>query len=562
MTPLKTSLDVAYLPPEKRARSDGAEPFRIVDKRSSYGFNNTLIEAAIQTPDRETQTLVDYDFHRTISVIGRRTLLSLGRTMYWRMPQLAAAINEQAFIAAVPFNPIFQGKNSKWGEQAREWLDNWHQVMDMAGWQYDYECYCQNLLRMGTIDGDIGTVLTQDESGNPKILVIPSHRIGSRYQTGGVCKVAIKDGKLLIDDVQVDEYADVPGAPAAEWEAPIIDGVVLDFHSRPIAYRVYYDPIVSAGHVDISARNMFLTFDPLIPGQVRGISLLASSVFDWQDVREFRRFEMLAQKTFASKTIVEENETGDTDSARAIVANPAQFDVNGNETAPNMLKLDKGAYTYFKSQTGSKLTAFNYGERPGRSTQEFLDGTVRDGMRGLGWDMFFSTDPKSVGGAPMRVIVDRVNRTVKQRRKLIGKTILRVDVYALAKAIQSGQLPMDDEWFKWNYRGQADLTADRRYETQTDKEEHEQGFINMEDVEARREGDWKARRDQREKEVMDLYDRAKRVADKYKISIQEAANRMSLIGNNNFTMARRDTGTDALETDTSQDPLDQTPNQK
>ncbi len=261
---------------------------------------------------------------------------------------------------------------------------------------------------------------------------------------------------------------------------------------------------------------------------------------------------MIAQKAFASKTIVEENESGDIDSSRAIVATPASFDASGNKTSLDMMKLDKGAYTYFKSQTGSKLSAFNWGDRPGRGTQDFLDSTVRDAMRGTEWDAFFSVDPQHVGGAPMRVVVDRVNRTIKKRRRLIGKTVLRADVYALARAIASGQLPADPDWFRWTYRGQADVTADRRYETQTDKEEYEAGWTNLEDIEARRQGDWKQKRQQREDETMDLYERATRIADKFGVSVQEAANRLSLVGNNNFTMARRDTGTDALETDTTE----------
>ena len=89
----------------------------------------------------------------------------------------------------------------------------------------------------------------------------------------------------------------------------MIDGVILDDYSRAIAYRV--DGEGNGESQDIAARNLFPAFCPLVTGQVRGFSLLASSVFDWQDMAEWRRFEMLAQKVFSTRTLIETNETGD-----------------------------------------------------------------------------------------------------------------------------------------------------------------------------------------------------------------------------------------------------------
>ena len=101
-----------------RSLSAGQLPFRQVDTGNTYGFNNTLIQAAVQTDERKTVTLVDYDIHRTVSVIGRRTLLSLARTMFWRIPALQASILEQANLAANPFTPRYAGKDKAWGERS------------------------------------------------------------------------------------------------------------------------------------------------------------------------------------------------------------------------------------------------------------------------------------------------------------------------------------------------------------------------------------------------------------------------------------------------------------
>jgi len=536
MARLKTSLDAA------KSRFNGkingaAAPVTTYTRPYSYGYNNTLIEAASPTTDRGDVNLVDYDFHRVVSTVGRRVLLSLARAMYWRIPALQSAIKEQANLAVTPFNPIYLGANEKWGEMASDWLEQFHAVMDIQSWPYNYESYCESLIIMGTVDGDIFTLLTEDNSGNPRVQTILSHKVGSRYQTGGTAKVRLEGNTLLVDDKLVDPSLPYTLSQPIEWQAVMIEGAILDGFGRPLAYRVYDDPIVSSTYIDVSARNMFPAFLPEFPGQVRGYSSLSSSVFDWQDVREWKRFEMLAQKVFSSRTLIEENESGNLDESKAIVQSAATFDSSGNKTAPDMVKLDGGGMTVFKAGTNSKLTAFNAGDRPGANSQDFLETTIRDAMSGTEWSKFFSLDPAHVGGAPMRVIVDRINRTIKKRRRLAAMNVKRVDTYALAKAIKNGELPMDPDWYKWSYRGQPDVTADRRYESQTDEMEYQMGWKNQEDIQASRNGDWRQKRNQRQVEVTDLYKRASEISKAFPdISIQEAADRLELMGSANFAM--------------------------
>lgn len=538
----------------------GQAPVDMVQRPNSYGWNNTLIQAATPDDTRQAQPLVDYDFHRTLTSIGRRTLFSLARVMFWRIPPLQSAILEQASIASNPFIPRHIGGNTAWGEQAADWLEDWGMNMCVEGWQYDYDSFCEIIIGEGIIDGEMGILLTEDGGGNARTQLIPTHRIGSRYQTGGMAEVSYVGNQLFIDGILIDPSLPYSFAEPVEWEAPIVDGVIVDGQGRPIAYRVYDDPASSASWRDISARSMFLSFFPVIAGQLHGISLLASSILDWQDWREFKSFEQLAQKAFAAQTIVETNEMGEADTTKAIVSATASQDSNGNKTGLDVQSLQGGMYRYIKAKSGGALQAFDWKDRPGRNAQDFQEMTLRDAMKGSGeWDAFFSLDPKSVGGAPMRVIVDRINRVIKKRRKVLKKSIYRVHVYALAKAIKNGDLPFDSEWFKWTYQGAPDVTADRRYDSQVDEMEFERGWQTLDDIETRRSGDWLRKREQREKEVDDLYSRAKKIADKYSISIQEAADRLALMGATSFTLARRDTGDNALETDSSGNPLDQAP---
>ncbi len=530
-----------------------AEPFEMAKRWSANNFSNNLIASTTQSDANGPQNPVDYDFHRTITSNGRRVMYSLARTMFWKIPVLQAAILEQASITANPFVPRYSGSNVKWGDAAYEWLTGtFHPTMCEEGWPNDYDSYTETLVSQTLVDGELHTLLTEDTSGNARTQFIPTHRIGARNMTGGTAKVTYDGNRLFIDDVLIDDSLPYTFANKVEWTAPIVDGCIIDAQCRTIAFRTYDDPQTGSAWRDLSARSCFPSFFPFVTGQLRGISAVASSAGDWQNWREWRDLEQLAQKVFSTQTIVETNETGDGDAAKALITQAATFNDDGSKAGLDVQKLQGGLIRYIKAKSGGDLKAFTGGDRPGRNPQDFQEMTLRDAMKGTEWDVFFSLDPKSVGGAPMRVIIDRINRVIKKRRRLLKKSVYRTHVYAIAKAIKRGDLPFDPEWFSWTYTGSPDLTADRRYDSQTDEMEYDRGWITEDDVASRRAADWLKNRKQKEIEVRDLFTRAKALADEFKISIQEAANRLSLQGAQSFSMARRDQGDNALIEDSSQ----------
>lgn len=498
-------------------------PYRIVDRRSSSGFNsaNTLIEAATQTADRQAAPQLDYDFHRTVTNLGRRTLMSLGRYIFWRFPALQGAILEQANVAVSTYIPQFAGADKEWGKLAEQALQDWHGIMDVAGWPYDYDSYLQQLIIAPIVEGENFTLLCETTEGYPMIQVIPAHRVGARTSAATIAKVRYFQEKMWIDDKLVDSNRPYLAETRIEIEAKVIDGVIVDDFARPIAYRVYSDNFTSGEYQDIPARNMFPAFCPMATGQVRGFSLLASSVFDWQDMHEWRRFEMLAQKIFSTQTIIEQNETGDTDTAKALISQAATFDDAGAKTALDVQKLDGGTIRYLRANTGSKLEQFEY-DRPGGNSQNFMGETLRNAFKGTEWDVFFSLDPQKVGGAPMRVIVEKINMVAAKRRKLVRKCCLRIDGYAIAKFMKLGILPWNDEWYKWNYQGPGDITADKKYDSDVDLAEIGANIGTRRDAIARRGGDPEDVRTQVKREAEEFLTDAGELAKTHGITIQEA----------------------------------------
>lgn len=527
-----------------------SEPYRIIDRRSSSGWvsgGNTLIEAARQTPDRAYTRPVDDDVHRTVSSFGRRTLMSLGRSIFWKFPALQGMVLEQANLAVSSFIPQFTGRDLEWGAQAEQMLGDWHKIMDVAGWPYDYDSFLQGLVISPLIEGETWLLLAQNADGYPLIQTIPAHRIGKFPSEKATVTVRFEGMNLWIDGVLVDDSrpystsaggapTEAPGAgavPVIEFEARIVDGVIMDDYGRAIAYRV--DGAEAGQYQDIPARNLFPAFCPIATGQVRGFSLLASSVFDWQDMAEWKRFEMLAQKVFSTRTIIETNETGDEDTAKSVIRSAATFDGEGRKTDLDVQRLFGGTIQYMKAGTGSKVEAFGY-DRPGTGSREFLKTTLRDAFRGTEWDMFFSLDPQSVGGAPMRVIVEKINSVLGKRRKLVKKCCMRVDGYALAKFMKLGLLPWNDEWYKWDYQGPGEVTADKKYDSDVDIQEIGQGIgtrkracavrgLYLEDVDRQREAEADA----------DLA-AAGRLAKKHGITVQEALAVLRPVRNSSSTL--------------------------
>ena len=476
--------------------------YKFIDRRSSSGYvaqSNALVRAATQNTDRKTIPMLDRDFHRNVSNLGRRTLMSISRYLFWNFPALQGAVLEEANLAVSSFIPQYYGSDKKgggFGDKAENWLFEWHKIMDIEGPPYDYDILVQHLIIADLVDGDMGVILTENADGYPLIQVIPSHLIGSR----------------TIDRVAVGGQYD---------GAPIIDGIIVDDYTRPLAARIYRDDnFYSSSFTDVSFRNLILSFWPIVRGQKRGIPSLVSAMFDWQDVAERRQFEQTAQKIASAIYLIEQTEEGDVDEAKRVLKSPPVFDATGAKTANAVEKIGGEIWRY-RAQSGSKAEAFR-SDRPTSGQQAFEDSIVRSAFAGMEWSFDFCLDPSRVGGAPMRVIVEKINRVIEKRQKMVAKVCRRIDGYGLSKAIKRDELPSDPEWWKWEYQPPARMTADAKYESDIDIQEVRFGIKTRKEACGRRGQYWEDVDAQRLAEVRADLTRARALATEFDISIQEA----------------------------------------
>src|SRR5678816_633234 len=394
-------------------------PYKFIEKRSSRGYsNNKLIRSATQTTDREQIAALDTDVHKNVSHFGRRTLMTLGRWVYANIPIVKGALHEKAEYASSHYLAQYTGATKAWGDLAEEFLYEHGKSCDIAGAPYNFRTYRRNLIIAVHRDGDCGTLLTRREDGYPQLQSIPAHRIASRpYEltvTGGVY-----DG------------------------AAIIDGVIVNDHGAPLAYRIITgDPFDFDTYTDISARDMFLTFVPTFAGQLRGFSTLGAGMNRWQDAFAWQEAELISQVANAGIILSEDNEEGEPApgsdylvDASGGVAQP------GTPTGLQYEKFDKGMIRYFKSKSGSGLKA-HVADRPTANQASFVADVIRGNFAGLDWSVDFSVDPTKIGGASRRVCGDKINRSIGSDQDLIlDPASLRYNSYALSCVMQ---LPIAD----------------------------------------------------------------------------------------------------------------------
>ena len=501
-------------------------PLTFLEKKWALGSgaNDTLVRGAVQTSDRRNVDRLDKDTHRTISPTGRRTLLSLGRWLYWNVSTVRGTINEMVDLAVQSYIPQFEGADQAWGGVVENWLYEHDKICDVRGWPFSMSTYRKNLVRGVLIDGDVATALVKNEEGYPMIQVFPSHRIGSGF------------GESL-----------VKGGP---WDgARIIDGCILNDQGRVMAYRVLSDGDWSQTFQDVDARDIFLSYFVETPDQVRGVSTLGASVFDWQDVSDARRFHLISQKLGASIGLIETNEAGEADQSKKLLTRtstnfgPTSTSSTTPATAVSTTaseNIDGVSIRYHRAGSGSKLEAFR-NDNPSANQAQFHDDVIREALHGIGWSFDYGFNPTKIGGAPMRVVVDRLNRKLDcLREEIVKPAQSRIDGYRIASVMDNPArtdkktvyFPFNADWFKWSYQGPAKLTADAKYNSDVDLQERRAGQKTLSQSTAERGNYWRDTRAQNELEADDLMQRATRISKKHGISIELAISLLEKTDNN------------------------------
>jgi len=158
--------------------------------------------------------------------------------------------------------------------------------------------------------------------------------------------------------------------------------------------------------------------------------------------------------------------------------------------------MQGGTIRYFRSGTGGKIEALK-ADRPTPAQQQFADSIIRQAFAGMGWSIDFFLDPRSVNGGAMRVLVERINRSVgAYRKQCLFPMVKAIDAWRIAKAMKGGLLRYSEDWFRWRYNGAADLTADAKYLAQVHEMQMARGLLSPQMATASTGRDWQVVQDE------------------------------------------------------------------
>jgi capsid protein len=393
------------------------------------------------------------------------------------------AINDMVKLSASNYQIHFHTSDNDWNNQADALLRMHDLVCDSRGVGYGMRTITEFIVKGPLVDGDVGLIKyfggsSRNGVGYPMFQVVPSHRIAS---TSGVGSGVIYGGKYN--------------------GLTYIDGVIVNDWLRPVAYLVATtDRSAGADVVAIPANDMMLAYVPEYPDQVRGYSQLGASIFDWQDIQDTRRFDLIGRKARASRAMIVHNESGEADETQRVLSSDRSIE-DDKLVAITKETLEGGTIEYFKASTGAKIESIP-DDRPSTNGMEFDRTVARDALAGIGWSYDYAIDPTKAGGAQMRVVVEKVNRTILHlQRSLIDTYRRQLDNWRLAVFMARGDLPVSGEWMKYRYQVPAKLTADAKYQSQVDLTEYAAGFTTHERIAANRSSNWEDDQDQKAKEI-------------------------------------------------------------
>jgi hypothetical protein len=427
------------------------------------------------------------DTKKAITPSDRSDYLSRGRELFATLPDLGGALLSKAAWSVGPssFTAIHTGTNTEWGNLAEKWLEErFYPMCNVQGNNFDFRTTLNLSSLALDVDGDTLMILTKSRSGFPQVQIVPSHRIATRGNT---------------NVVETGKYAGLS----------IIDGVIVNVDGRPIAYNILGE--TPEDDYQVTIRDAQLLYEPEWCDQYRGVSRVARPLLDFTDTQDIDEFLKRGVKLGSSIGIIHTTEGGSPDSSAMVMAIDEDAVTEGVPPAPPLQMVNGGEIMYLKANAGESITSLK-DERPSQDVASFLERIQRRALFACGWPIEL-LDPSKVGGASVRLIQDLARRSIAQRQVTLEKRAKLMVNYAVAVAMQTGQLPQNnDDWYNWSFTKGAAITVDQGNESNSDRAGYVMGLNTMSEISSKRGLDWQEVRQQNQKEVEDLLDRANNIA--------------------------------------------------
>jgi capsid protein len=332
-----------------------------------------------------------------------------------------------------------QSPDPAWNRSAEAYFALWSARCEVTR-RFSFE-ECQALVCRGMdIDGEYFVHKTRDATGEPRIQLIESHRIGDRF-----------------------------GSKES------VDGVGLDPWGAPIFYRTLED---DSTHRDLPAAAMLHIHEPEWAGGVRSHPTIQHSINHVLDEMELLALEKHAVKDNADVSRILKTARGEIDDNGDFVVGPASSGITDASDPVTLQRIVGGKLVALKPD--ESLESFE-SKRPSPTFTGFLEHLRRDSALGV-IPFEFAADSSKIGGAGVRLIVAKADRRFSFRQMILESRLIKpVWAYVVGDAIARGLLPPVEGWWKICTVPPKRVTVDAGREAQQNRADVEMGLKTLSD---------------------------------------------------------------------------------
>jgi len=462
-----------------------ADRFKLISKALSLPKAQSYDAARPSIQRRYPYNAVAVDSHVDVSGADRERLMKLSRWLYNNAPFLRGLVNEKArYVTGAGIRPQARSGDEAWDTAAEAYFEQWSRVADIQG-RYTW----REMQRIASIaidrDGEVFFRTVTQSTGYPALQLILAHRIG---------------------DARSSIYE--PSNPTAREGAPnVIDGVVVNGQMRPIFYRHLVGDGMDAGarFEDIPAQQIVHVGEAAQGDELRYVTPLAPSINHLRDIGDAVSFEKMALKISSYIALAIKS------------TNPQAADFFGESTASVNTTDNTELTVESLGNAGGAIPRLGVGEdliswtsnRPSQNFREFCDILLREvcGNVGVPWE--FYARPSDAGGAALRAVLVRAQRTFEQRQALlIDRLCSRVWAHVVTVGMAKGYIPQNENWWRVEWQRPAAASVDYGREAQANLNDVRAGLRTYAEDYSERGMEWKDQLRQRAVEAKYLADLA------------------------------------------------------
>lgn len=337
---------------------------------------------------------------------------------------------EQFTVGANGLQFIPSSSDEEWNTAAQVWWDGWCKLPDLTSRQ-NLGTIMSLAARRWFIDGEVfiiksyGEEIVDDKTNRtirrPRIQLIEAHRVQTPAQFFG------------------------------EEGVTIIDGIRIDKRGRPIGYFVRMG-VADDSFSYIEADRMIHIFEPIRPGEYRGVPFASCVLNDLHDLDDLQILEMAAAKENAAVTRVLENASGEYPTAQGMMQRMVSVPTQNSsgeeveETRTQFMQRLFGKARGIALKLGEKLTEFR-SERPSVAVQQFWDYITNKVCAGVGISKLL-VFPTSVQGTVARADYDVQAGFFRSRSAILVAGFTEVYLFAMDWAVKNDVTVSDppEDW--------------------------------------------------------------------------------------------------------------------